>query len=192
MVKHKRTCWAPYHLGRWQMELLRQKDNGQFLPSREHLWMHQCWVEEGWKSALWSPKHRVVWPCVCRENHRTGVCFMEQSAKTKNKIILQRTQTGIKYFPLFSKQKRIGTCGWWSSSSREMLAETTTSEKGKHWESCGQGRYRHRWQLNTACPHTIASQNHYVRNKPCPQLLKHHISHPRGCRKARFALQCPH
>lgn len=112
--------------------------------------------------------------------------------KTRKKIILQQTQTGIKYFPLFSKQKRIGTCGWGSSSSREMLAETTTSEKGKHWESCGQGRYRHRWQLNTALPHTIASQNHNVRNKPCPQLLKYHISHPRGCRKARFALQCPH
>lgn len=51
MVKHMRTHWAPYHLGRQQTELLRQKDNGQFLPSREHLWMHQCWVEEGWKSA---------------------------------------------------------------------------------------------------------------------------------------------
>lgn len=191
MFKHIRTHWAPYQLEQWQMELLRQNDKGQPVPpSRKHLWMHQCWVEEGGKFVLWSsPNHRVVWPCVYGESHRTGVCFMKQSARqrTWKKIILDQKQTG-RIFP-FSKSRReqgpvAGDPAAAGHACREnYLRKRQTSRKCRH---------RHRWQMNTAPPHTIASQNHCGRTKPCPQLLKYHISYPGGCRKAQCALPCPH
>lgn len=189
MVKHIRTRWAPYQLEQRQMELLRQKNKGQpVLPSRQHLWVHHCCVEEGWKFVLWwSPNHRVVWPCVYRKT--IELVFASQS-KVQDKEHGKRSSSTKTKQEIFSPSpKAEESRDLWlviQQQQGDACREQIISEKGKHRESCSQ--CRHRWQMNTAPPHTTPSQNHYARNKPCSQLLKYHISCPGGCRKARFAL----